>query len=75
MSSGKSDQSKGRVKEAVGSLTGNEGLKADGRADQRTGKTERAVGNASEQTKGVVDEVGDQATVIIDKTKDVLHQK
>jgi uncharacterized protein YjbJ (UPF0337 family) len=69
------DQAKGRLKEAIGSLTGNEGLKSEGRDDQRSANTKRAVGNASEKAKDAVDDVADKATVVVDKTKDVLHQK
>jgi uncharacterized protein YjbJ (UPF0337 family) len=38
----------GRVKEAVGALTGNKGLKRDGRVDQAKGSV-----------KGAVDRIGD----------------
>ncbi|WP_228281524.1 CsbD family protein [Rubrobacter marinus] len=34
---GAMDKAKGRVKEAVGSLTGDENRKAEGRSDQRRG--------------------------------------
>jgi uncharacterized protein YjbJ (UPF0337 family) len=36
-SEGAVDKTKGRLKEAAGSLTGNEELKEEGRADQRSG--------------------------------------
>ncbi len=36
-SEGAMDKMKGRLKEAAGSLTGNEELKEEGRADQRSG--------------------------------------
>ena len=38
MASGKSDEVKGRVKEAAGALTGNKTLKREGKADQAIGK-------------------------------------
>jgi len=38
MASGKSDELKGRVKEAAGALTGDKKLKQEGRADQAVGK-------------------------------------
>ena len=75
MSSGKSEQAKGRVKEAVGSLTGNDDLKAEGRADQRSGETKRAVENVSEQVKSTVEDLAGKATVAVDKSKDALHQR
>jgi len=40
------DQAKGKVKQAVGTLTGNDGLKAEGRADEVVGKVESVVGGA-----------------------------
>jgi uncharacterized protein YjbJ (UPF0337 family) len=43
MSSGKSDEVKGRVKEAAGALTGDAKLKRKGRADQAVGKIKQQV--------------------------------
>jgi uncharacterized protein YjbJ (UPF0337 family) len=40
---GKTDVIKGRIKEAAGVLTGNDGLRAEGKADQAIGKTKQAV--------------------------------
>ena len=39
---GKTDEAKGRVKEAVGALTGNEKLKREGQVDQAVGKVKGA---------------------------------
>ncbi len=38
---GKSDEVKGRIKEAAGALTGNEKLKAEGKTDQTVGKVKQ----------------------------------
>jgi uncharacterized protein YjbJ (UPF0337 family) len=38
MSGGKTDELKGRVKEAAGTLTGDEELKREGQVDQTVGK-------------------------------------
>jgi uncharacterized protein YjbJ (UPF0337 family) len=38
------DKAKGRMKEAVGSLTGNKAQKREGRSDQRKGKFEEVKG-------------------------------
>jgi uncharacterized protein YjbJ (UPF0337 family) len=43
MTSGKSDEVKGRVKEAAGALTGDKKLKREGKADQATGKLKQKV--------------------------------
>ena len=40
------DQAKGKVKQAVGTLTGNDRLKAEGQTDEVVGKVESAVGGA-----------------------------
>jgi len=52
MASGKSDELKGRVKEAAGALTGDAKLKREGRADQ-------AVGKAKQKVEKVIDKVKD----------------
>ena len=44
---GKVDQAKGRVKQAVGDLTGNKDLKAEGQMDEASGKVQEAVGSRS----------------------------
>jgi uncharacterized protein YjbJ (UPF0337 family) len=40
------DQAKGKVKQAVGAVTNNPRLKAEGQADEVVGKVESAVGGA-----------------------------
>ncbi|MBP6704930.1 MAG: CsbD family protein [Vicinamibacteria bacterium] len=54
MASGKSDEVKGRVKEAAGVLTGDAKLKREGRLDQAVGKTKQAADKAIESVKKVV---------------------
>lgn len=54
MSDGKMDEMKGKLKEGVGSLTGNDEMKGEGRADQAKGKMKQAgdqVGDAAEDVK------------------------
>jgi uncharacterized protein YjbJ (UPF0337 family) len=60
---GKSDQMKGKAKEAVGDLTGNKDLKSEGKADRQAGEVKEKVGKVEEK----VDEG-------IDKVKGVLHK-
>jgi uncharacterized protein YjbJ (UPF0337 family) len=52
MAGGKTDELKGRVKEAAGALTGNDKLK-------REGKTDQAVGKIKQRTDKVIDKVKD----------------
>ena len=51
MASGKSDQLKGRVKEAAGALTGNKKLKREGKADQAVGKIKQKVEKVIDKVK------------------------
>jgi uncharacterized protein YjbJ (UPF0337 family) len=59
MTSGKSDQAKGRVKEAAGALTGDEKMKREGRADQAAGKLKQAVGKVKKKVEKAIDDVKD----------------
>ena len=51
MASGKSDELKGRVKEAAGALTGDKRLKREGKADQAVGKIKQAVEKVVDKVK------------------------
>ncbi len=51
MASGKSDELKGRVKEAAGALTGNKTLKRAGKADQAVGKIKQKVEKVMDKVK------------------------
>ena len=44
-------QAKGAVKDAVGGLTGNERLQAEGKADKIVGKVQQKVGEAKDATR------------------------
>jgi uncharacterized protein YjbJ (UPF0337 family) len=57
---GKIDQAKGKVKQAVGGLTGNDKLKAEGRVDETVGDAKTAVGGAQEKVAAAIASV-DQA--------------
>jgi uncharacterized protein YjbJ (UPF0337 family) len=56
----KSDDLKGRVKEAVGDLTDNDDLKREGQADRASGKAKDVVDSLGEKAKDVVDDVKDK---------------
>jgi uncharacterized protein YjbJ (UPF0337 family) len=61
---GKADQMKGKAKEAVGDLMGNNDLKSKGKADRQAGEVKEKVGKVEEKVEGV-----------IDKAKGVIHPK
>lgn len=52
MASGKTEELKGRVKEAAGALTGDEDLKREGRVEQ-------VVGKVQQKAEKVIDEIKD----------------
>ena len=54
MGDGDADEAKGRVKEAAGSLTGDDSLKNEGKVDRGSGKVKDAVGDVSDKAKDVV---------------------
>jgi uncharacterized protein YjbJ (UPF0337 family) len=56
----KSDDLKGRAKEAVGDLTDNDELKREGQADRAGGKAKEVIENAGEKAKDLVDEIKDK---------------
>jgi uncharacterized protein YjbJ (UPF0337 family) len=55
---GNLDQAKGRVKQAVGDLTGNDKLKAEGKIDETMGKVKTAVGEAQKKVGAAIDSLG-----------------
>ena len=46
---GKVNQAKGRVKQAVGDLTGNAHLRTEGKIDEAKGKVQVAIGHAKDK--------------------------
>ena len=54
---GKTDVVKGRIKEAAGTLTGNDKLRDEGKTDQAVGKAEQAVQKTADTVKKAVKKV------------------
>jgi uncharacterized protein YjbJ (UPF0337 family) len=57
--SGKTDEVKGKIKEAAGVLTGNDKLREQGQTDQVVGKTKQAVQKTKEAVKEAVRKVSE----------------
>lgn len=57
---------RGRIKEAVGALTGNRNLKSAGASDQAAAKAARAVERAANSAKGAVSKGADSLKDAID---------
>jgi uncharacterized protein YjbJ (UPF0337 family) len=55
MASGKTDELKGRVKEAAGALTGDAKLKREGQVDQTTGKVKQKAEKVIDKIRDAVD--------------------
>jgi uncharacterized protein YjbJ (UPF0337 family) len=49
------DEGKGRLKEAAGSLTGDEDLKREGRADQAKASVKNKIDEAAEKVRHLLD--------------------
>jgi uncharacterized protein YjbJ (UPF0337 family) len=54
MGDGTADDIKGRMKEAAGDLTDDQGLKNEGKVDRATGSVKDAVGDAADKAKDAV---------------------
>ncbi|MDQ3630924.1 MAG: CsbD family protein [Actinomycetota bacterium] len=54
MGDGSADDAKGRVKEATGTLTGDDDLKNEGKVDQASGTVKDKVGDAADKAKDVL---------------------
>jgi len=51
---GTMDDAKGRSKEALGDLTGDQDLKDEGKVDRASGKVKDIVGGVAEKAKGLL---------------------
>ena len=54
MGDGTADEAKGRLKEAGGDLTGDDGLKREGKVDRASGTVKDKVGDARDKLKDIV---------------------
>ena len=66
--SGRTDQVKGRVKEAAGVLVGDKKL-------EREGKVDRAAGNIKEKAANVADRVKETTEEAVEKVKSTINRK
>jgi len=71
---GKTEQVKGQGKEAVGRLTGNKDLQAEGKTDRQAGEAKEKVGHAKDKVEEVVEKVEHKAGKAIDSAKDSTHR-
>jgi len=55
MSEHKGEDMKGRLEQAAGDVTGDEGLKREGKVDQASAATKKTVDAIADKTKDIVD--------------------
>ena len=55
---GSLDQAKGKAKQVVGGLTGNDRLSAEGKVDEVVGKAKGAIGGAQKKVAAAIESVG-----------------
>ena len=55
---GKIDQAKGRAKQAVGDLTNDDDLKAEGEVDEAAGKVQDTVGRGTRKVGEAIEDLG-----------------
>lgn len=53
----KTDQAKGRVKQAAGDLTNDDDLKREGKVEEKAGEVKEKVGDVVDKVKDKVDDV------------------
>jgi uncharacterized protein YjbJ (UPF0337 family) len=59
---GNTDQTKGKIEQAVGDLTGDKDLKKQGKTDERAGKAKEILDDTKDKAEDVVDKVKDTFT-------------
>jgi uncharacterized protein YjbJ (UPF0337 family) len=57
---GKAEQIKGRVKDAVGKVTGDDRLRDEGAADEAAGKVQETFGKARRKVGETIEDIGDE---------------
>lgn len=73
--SAKTEQWKGRIKQAAGSLTGNRRLEREGRADRRAGEAKERLAKTKGRVAGVIDDAADSLENAIDRAKGSRRRK
>jgi len=71
----KTEQVKGQVREAAGSLAGNKNLESEGKADRYAGEAKEKLDDAKQKVDDIVDRTGSKLDEVIDTTKEALHRK
>ena len=69
------DDSKGRLKEAAGDLTGDKDLEREGQVDQATGAAKEKLDEATDQAEETADSLKEKVEDLADKIKDRIKDR
>ena len=72
---GKIEKTIGKVKVAIGSLTGNKKLESEGRLDRRAGQTKEKIGHVKNRVDAATDKVERNAVNATDSARDAARHK
>ena len=56
----KAEQTKGKIKQAAGDLTGDDDLRREGKVDEASGSAKEKVGDLKDKAEGAIDSVKDK---------------
>ncbi len=59
---GNLDEAKGKAKQAVGDLTGDDDLRREGKVDEKAGQAKDKVGDLKDKAENAIDKVKDKVT-------------
>jgi uncharacterized protein YjbJ (UPF0337 family) len=72
---GKIEKAKGRLKVALGSLTGNKDLESEGKMDRRAGQAKEKIGRAKSKVESATDRAEHKAVQATDSARDAARRK
>ncbi|MGC2486271.1 MAG: CsbD family protein [Acidimicrobiales bacterium] len=70
---GKIEKTKGKIKVALGSLTGKKNLEAEGRLDRRAGQAKEKIGRAKDKVDAAAQSAQDMANKATDNARDAAR--
>jgi uncharacterized protein YjbJ (UPF0337 family) len=72
---GRIEKTKGKIKVAFGSLTGNKHLESEGRLDRRSGETKEAIGHVKSKVDAATDKTERTAVKATNSARDGARHK
>jgi uncharacterized protein YjbJ (UPF0337 family) len=72
--SGRIEKAKGKIKVALGSITGNKDLESEGRMDRRAGRAKEKIGRAKKRVDAAADAVEHKAVEATNSARDTARR-